>query len=133
MKTSPLIPLSPAFLIIVIRSSPSLGAPNSSFIEHEDFLQCLLHHSPDANSITKLVYTPFNTSYSSILNFSIRNLRFSTPNTPKPLLIITPSNISHIQASVICFKSHHLQIRIRSGGHDYERSFVRCPSPIHHS
>ncbi|KAE8653320.1 hypothetical protein Csa_023331 [Cucumis sativus] len=88
--------------------------------KHEEFLQCLLHHSPHSSSIAKLIYTQNNSSYSSVLNLSIRNHRFSTPNTPKPILIITPSNISHIQAAVICSKSQGLQIRIRSGGHDFE-------------
>ncbi|KAL4011850.1 hypothetical protein IC575_028914 [Cucumis melo] len=118
MKFSLLLPLSLAF--IVVCSSSSVWPSASSHVNHEEFLSCLLHHSPDSKSITKLVYTPINTSYSPVLNFSIRNLRFSTPNTPKPLLIITPSNISHVQAAVICSKSHGIQIRIRSGGHDFE-------------
>ncbi|XP_023000935.1 berberine bridge enzyme-like 27 [Cucurbita maxima] len=116
MKSSPLTLLSLTF--IVLCSSSLWAAPSSN--QNKDFLQCLLHHSPDTHSITKLVYTPINASYSSLLNFSIKNLRFSTPKTPKPLAIITPSNIHHIQAAIICSKSHGLQIRIRSGGHDLE-------------
>ncbi|XP_038895262.1 tetrahydrocannabinolic acid synthase-like [Benincasa hispida] len=119
MKFSPLILLSLAF-IIVCSSSSLLSATSSSYIKHEEFLQCLLHHSPNTYSITKLVYAPINSSYSSLLNFPSRNSRFSTPNIPNPLLIITPTNISHIQAAIICSKSHGLQIRIRSGGHDFE-------------
>ena len=118
MKLSPLIPLS--LLFVVVCSSSSLWIAASSSINHEEFIQCLLHHSPDTYLITKLVHTPINSSFSSLLNFPTRNSRFSTPNTPKPLLIITPSNISHIQAAVVCSKSHGLQIRIRSGGHDFE-------------
>ncbi|KAL0534743.1 hypothetical protein IC582_029036 [Cucumis melo] len=118
MMLSPLVPLSLVF--IVVCSSSSLWAATSSSIKHEEFLQCLLHHSPDTSSINKLVHTPINSSFSTLFNFPTRNSRFSTPNTPKPLLIITPSNISHIQAAVICSKSHGLQIRIRSGGHDFE-------------
>ena len=118
MKFSLLLPLSLAF--IAVCSSSSVWPSASSHVNHEEFLQCLLHHSPHSKSIAKLAYTPINTSYSSVLNFSIRNLRFSIPNTPKPLFIITPTNISHVQAAVICSKSHGLQIRIRSGGHDFE-------------
>ena len=49
------------------------------------------------------------------------------PTTPKPLVIITPLHASHIQSTIHCSKKHGLQIRIRSGGHDYEGiSYVLC-------
>ncbi|XP_023520318.1 berberine bridge enzyme-like 18 [Cucurbita pepo subsp. pepo] len=111
------IPLTLIF-IIVLSSSPLWASPSLHI--HQHFLHCLSHHSPHTYPISKLVYTPINSSYSSVLNFSIRNLIFSNPQTPKPLLIITPSHISHIQAAVICSKAHDLQIRTRSGGHDFE-------------
>ncbi|KAL6198527.1 hypothetical protein ACLB2K_028316 [Fragaria x ananassa] len=50
----------------------------------------------------------------------LRNGRFHTPTTPKPLAVVTAKHESHVQATVICAKRHGLQIRIRSGGHDYE-------------
>ncbi|KAL4351702.1 hypothetical protein GQ457_06G038760 [Hibiscus cannabinus] len=45
---------------------------------------------------------------------------FSTNATSKPLVIVTPSHASHIQATIRCSKQHGLQIRTRSGGHDME-------------
>ncbi|XP_038895508.1 berberine bridge enzyme-like 28 [Benincasa hispida] len=114
--TSPLILLS--LVLIVVSSSPLWASASEQKYQH--FLQCLLEHSLDNYPISKVVYSPINSSYSSVLDFSIRNLRFSKPQTPKPLLIITPSHVSHIQAAVICSKSHGLQIRTRSGGHDFE-------------
>ena len=54
------------------------------------------------------------------MNLSIQNPRFSSPFTPKPLVIITPFHNSHVQAAVICSKKHGMQIRVLSGGHDYE-------------
>ncbi|XP_031263472.1 berberine bridge enzyme-like 18 [Pistacia vera] len=89
---------------------------------HQNFLQCLSLHSENnaTSNISQVIYTENNSSFSSILEFSIRNFRFSTPTTPKPLVIITPSQVSHIQEAIICSQKHGIQIRIRSGGHDYE-------------
>ncbi|XP_045826955.1 cannabidiolic acid synthase-like [Trifolium pratense] len=93
---------------------------------HEDnFLQCLYTYSHNSTSISKLVYTKNNSSYSSILQFTIQNLRFASNTIPKPLVIITPKEISHIQTTITCSQNHGLQVRIRSGGHDFEgRSYV---------
>ncbi|XLS87977.1 hypothetical protein HN51_038143, partial [Arachis hypogaea] len=48
------------------------------------------------------------------------NLRFSSNNIHKSLVIVTPLQPCHVQATVICSQRHGLQIRIRSGGHDFE-------------
>ncbi|XP_057969441.1 tetrahydroberberine oxidase-like [Malania oleifera] len=87
---------------------------------HDNFLQCLSLRSNDSDSISKVIYTQANSSFLPIVLQSIHNLRFSTPTTPKPSVIITPLHESHIQATIICSKEHGLQIRTRSGGHDYE-------------
>ncbi|KAK9105991.1 hypothetical protein Scep_022835 [Stephania cephalantha] len=83
------------------------------------FLQCLSTHSHNyGNPIP--IYTPNNSSFSSILNSRIQNLRFISPIHPKPYIITTPLNEAHVQAIVICSRKHGFFIRIRSGGHDYE-------------
>ncbi|KAA8514840.1 hypothetical protein F0562_018019 [Nyssa sinensis] len=87
---------------------------------HEDFLQCLSLHSQHSASISNVIYTPNNASYLPILEFSIQNLRFSSATTPKPLVIVTPLHESQIQATIYCSRNHGMQIRVRSGGHDYE-------------
>ncbi|KAG5255409.1 berberine bridge enzyme [Salix suchowensis] len=74
---------------------------------HEDFLQCL--HSQNLNSLSKVVYTPINSSYSYVLHFHY-----------EMAVIVTPLNVAHIQAAITCSQKHGLQIRARSGGHDYE-------------
>ncbi|KAL9456455.1 hypothetical protein AB3S75_005642 [Citrus x aurantiifolia] len=86
------------------------------------FLHCLSMHSDNFSSISKVIYTRNNSSFSSILDFSIQNLRFSTPTTPKPQVIVTPLKESHVQAAVKCSQKYGMQVRVRSGGHDYEGS-----------
>ncbi|KAK9098055.1 hypothetical protein Syun_025100 [Stephania yunnanensis] len=89
-----------------------------------NFLQCLtfnsMHYSDhDGNKLIP-VFTPNTTSYSSILLSSIQNLIFTSSSTPKPRFIVAPTQDSHVQVAVICSKKHGLQIRVRSGGHDFE-------------
>ncbi|BAT73673.1 Berberine bridge enzyme-like 8 [Vigna angularis] len=93
-------------------------------------LQCLSLHSDPSYPISSVTYFPNTTSYIPILQSYIRNLRFTSPTTPKPLFIVSPTHISHIQASIICCKSFQLQIRIRSGGHDYDGLSYVSRSPF---
>ncbi|XP_039060627.1 cannabidiolic acid synthase-like 2 [Hibiscus syriacus] len=104
------------FLLVVLISL--IGATFAD--SHGNFLICL--HLRPANSSTnsKVIYMQNNPSYSSVLNAYIQNTRFITPATPKPLVIVTALQISHIQSTIYCSKKHGLQIRIRSGGHDFE-------------
>ncbi|KAK6122142.1 hypothetical protein DH2020_044116 [Rehmannia glutinosa] len=87
---------------------------------YHGFLRCLTLHSQNYSAISDVVYTPDNSSYLSTLQFSIRNLRFTSSTTPRPLVIITPVLESQVQAVVLCAKENGMQIRTRSGGHDYE-------------
>ncbi|PWA44110.1 berberine/berberine-like, FAD-binding, type 2 [Artemisia annua] len=90
---------------------------------YSSFLQCLPAQStqPDP-TLSSIVYssTSNSSSYTSVLQEYIKNRRFNTTSTPKPVLIITPTKESHIQATVLCAKKLNVQIKIRSGGHDYE-------------
>ncbi|KAF5759786.1 putative tetrahydroberberine oxidase [Helianthus annuus] len=81
-----------------------------------EFLDCL----SQTISSDDIVFTPNDTSYSPLLQSTIQNLRFNTTTTPKPLAIITPLSYSHVQSTVICGVKSRLNIRTRSGGHDYE-------------
>lgn len=85
-----------------------------------DFLECVIHNSDNSTSISQVIYTPINSSYTSVLQFSMNNLRFRSLSTPKPLFIITPVDESQIQTVVHCSKKHGIEIRTRSGGHDFE-------------
>ncbi|MED6118841.1 hypothetical protein PIB30_006336 [Stylosanthes scabra] len=84
----------------------------------ENFLNCLHFHN--STSISNVVYTKTSPSYYSLLHSSIKNLRFSSNSILKPLVIVTPLQPSHVQATVLCAQLHDLQIRMRSGAHDSE-------------
>ncbi|KAK1377869.1 Berberine bridge enzyme [Heracleum sosnowskyi] len=97
---------------------------SSSATQADDFVQCLARSS-DSIAISKLVYTPANSTFNAALLYSINNLRFAKPSTPKPLVIITPTTESQIQNVIYCCKKTGLEMRIRSGGHSFEGfSFV---------
>ncbi|XP_057958454.1 berberine bridge enzyme-like 8 [Malania oleifera] len=92
----------------------------SSRSVQECLVQCLLSKSDSCNPIAGAIVTPANSSFSSALGFHRRDLRFATPETPKPVAIIAASHESHVQAAILCSKNLSLQIRTWSGGHDYE-------------
>ncbi|KAI8556703.1 hypothetical protein RHMOL_Rhmol05G0274500 [Rhododendron molle] len=110
-----------SLILLAISLLSLISRATSADDTHESFLQCLSLHFPDSNSISEVIYTPRNSSYESVLQSSIRMEQFlpSFPN-PKPLVIITPLLESHIQGAISCSKQHGMQIRVRSGGHDYE-------------
>ncbi|XP_070051511.1 tetrahydroberberine oxidase-like [Nicotiana tomentosiformis] len=85
---------------------------------HDHFVECLSHKTMNSSSMSQVIYAPTNPSYSTILNSFENNLRISSD--VKPSIIVTPLDESQIQAVIHCSKKHGIQIRIRSGGHDYE-------------
>ncbi|CAM8883047.1 unnamed protein product [Rhodiola kirilowii] len=91
----------------------------SNAADSSSFIRCLTKDSASAPA-GKFYYTREDANFSSVLQSYIRNLQFAKSTTPKPLAIVTPLSPVHVQATVSCAKAHSLQIRIRSGGHDYE-------------
>ena len=102
--------LATAIALLFSFESPSLDIS-------QKFVECFHNHPNITNSMSNVVYT--NSSYSSILGMSIRNHRFFNSSS-KPQVIVTARDFSYIQATIICSKRHGMQIRTRSGGHDYE-------------
>ncbi|XP_062096508.1 berberine bridge enzyme-like 21 [Humulus lupulus] len=92
---------------------------------YNTFLQCLDNHTNPSDRVSNSVYSQSNTSYDSVLQNYIRNALYNTSSTNKPLLIVTATHESHVQATVVCTKQIGLQLKTRSGGHDYAgRSYV---------
>ncbi|KAG6581489.1 Berberine bridge enzyme-like 5, partial [Cucurbita argyrosperma subsp. sororia] len=107
-----------AFLSLILLLSPWVRVSSAS--DHHTFLQCLTTHAQHQSPISDAIFTPDNSTFLPTLNSYIRNSRFLTPETPKPLLIVAAKLKSHVQSTVVCAKQAGLEIRIRSGGHDYE-------------
>ncbi|CAN1226577.1 Berberine bridge enzyme-like 8 [Linum grandiflorum] len=80
--------------------------------------------------IDQVIYFPTAKLYTSILKSNIRNLIFASDSTPRPLFIVAPTHLSHIQSTILCCKTHSLQLRIRSGGHDYDGLSYTSSSPF---
>ncbi|KAJ9546765.1 hypothetical protein OSB04_019308 [Centaurea solstitialis] len=99
-----------AYHLLIFYLNISLPFLSSTSSPH--FLDCV---SSNIN-----LFTPNDPSYSTILQSTVLNFRFSTPTTPKPLAIIVPLSYSDVQSVVICSVKSGIHIRIRSGGHDYE-------------
>ncbi|CAN7070951.1 unnamed protein product [Brassica oleracea var. botrytis] len=104
--------------IFLLLSLPHSVSANQS--DHTGFLQCLSLRLNDSNIVSKVIHTPNDSSFSSVLSLTIQNPRFSSPGTPKPVLILTPVQPSHVQSAVKCARRFGIHIRTRSGGHDYE-------------
>ncbi|CAL0309199.1 unnamed protein product [Lupinus luteus] len=89
---------------------------------YDVFIQCLTQHTTNSSptQLKNIVFAQTNVSFTSVLQNYIRNARFNTTSTTKPLIIVTPLQESQVQGAVICAKNISIQIKIRSGGHDYE-------------
>ncbi|KAM7505364.1 hypothetical protein LguiB_004268 [Lonicera macranthoides] len=65
----------------------------------------------------------YNTSsphYTTLFLSSQQNTRWLNLNHRNPAFIFAPHRESQIRRAVLCCRAHGLQIRVKSGGHDYE-------------
>lgn len=108
------------FIFLLFFVSTSLAAAPSNSI-YESFLQCFSNHTcttPD--KLCDVVLPQSSASFTPTLRAYIRNARFNTSTSPKPLIVIAARSESHVQATVLCTKSLNFQLKTRSGGHDYD-------------
>ncbi|TYH47589.1 hypothetical protein ES332_D10G007900v1 [Gossypium tomentosum] len=110
--SSSIFSLISIFILLLISSATS-----SDF---DDFIRCLPRQSNSSLPITDAILTPNNSTFQSIYQLRANNLRTFLSATSRPVAIITALHPSHAQAAVICAKRHDFQLRIRSGGHDFE-------------
>ncbi|KAK7260393.1 hypothetical protein RIF29_26397 [Crotalaria pallida] len=116
-KSNPLQFLS--LIVLLLHVSNSQLTPSRDSL-YSTFLQCLESHTNPPHQVSNILYSQTNLSYNTLLQASLRNARFNTPSTPKPLLIVTPMHEQQVQATIVCAKSIGVQVKIRSGGHDFE-------------
>ncbi|TVU01291.1 hypothetical protein EJB05_53254, partial [Eragrostis curvula] len=90
-------------------STPSSATPS------DGFLQCLSEKIP-----SELIFTPDSINFNGVLVSTIRNLKFLTNTTVKPICVVTVTDASHVQAAIRCGRMNSVRLRVRSGGHDYE-------------
>ncbi|XP_010449160.1 PREDICTED: berberine bridge enzyme-like 7 [Camelina sativa] len=102
-------------VLLVSASGAHVTKPNE-----ENFLRCLRYRTNPENPITEAVYTHDNSTFVSSYVSYAKNKRYSNPNDTKLVAIVAANHESHVQATVVCAKFNGIQIRIRSGGHDYE-------------
>ncbi|CAD6339264.1 unnamed protein product [Miscanthus lutarioriparius] len=119
--------LAPPVLIFALFCSYAASIASSAqaaAASSDGFLQCLSASIP-----SQLVFTQSSPSFTPLLKSSIRNPKFFTPSTVRPLYIVTPTNASHVQAAVVCGRRNRVRVRVRSGGHDYEGLSYRSERP----
>ncbi|KAK7401461.1 hypothetical protein VNO78_12970 [Psophocarpus tetragonolobus] len=103
------------FLILLLQ----ISCAASTSVEKK-FKECLLTKLEyNSESIEKITFTPSSSLYPQVWNSLAQNPRWVN-SSGKPLLILRPFHESEIQAAILCSKEQGLQLRVRSGGHDYE-------------
>ncbi|CAH9127144.1 unnamed protein product [Cuscuta epithymum] len=105
-------------LFILLLSSPTAFSDSSSL--PNKFYQCICTTTGSSVFSSPAFFTPNTATFATALQSTAQNLRCLVPSVSKPQLIFTPLSEAQVQAAVLCTKQLGLQIRVRSGGHDYE-------------
>nr|GMD10320.1 berberine bridge enzyme-like 15 [Ipomoea batatas] len=127
---------SSLIIVSILFTCLTFSPPVVSVSVQVQFYKCIsLYSDKSIPFSTAFFSTIINaSSFNSVLQSTAQNLRFLVPSAPKPLLIFTPLIESHVQAAVICAKDAGIQLRVRSGGHDYEgisyTSDMESPAPF---
>ncbi|KAM3306555.1 berberine bridge enzyme-like 22 [Capsicum chacoense] len=85
----------------------------------QEFLDCIFNQTSDKN-IEKHTHFSKSPTYSSLLEYGHKNPRWLNSSSSHPIFIIAPKNESEIRPIILCSQRFGIQIRVKSGGHDYE-------------
>ncbi|KAL4601283.1 hypothetical protein ACB092_11G260700 [Castanea dentata] len=122
--------MSLILLFLILLSISLSWATSFSYPTPQTFIQCMSKQFGPYTKFVGTIYTSNSSLYLHLLQSSQQNPRWLNFSTPKPLLIITPFQESEIQAIILCSKKYNLQIRVRSGGHDYKGLSYLCKTPF---
>ncbi|CAH1454245.1 unnamed protein product [Lactuca virosa] len=111
---------SSVFLLVLTLTFSVSMASLSSLNGSKDFISCIQSNSTNVTSISQHIFTPINASFLPVWQVAVQNIRLLKPSTPKPSVIVTPVEVTLIQTTLFCAKKYGYEIRIRSGGHDFE-------------
>lgn len=119
-----------AYLAVFLILSLSISCASSISVE-KSFMQCMLTigSSFSESSENTVFINSSSILYPQVLESLKQNPRWLNSSS-KPLLIMTPSHESEIQAAILCSKKIGVQIRVVSGGHDYEGLSYLCKTPF---
>lgn len=108
-------------IIFFSLASSSLAVDPSNQPIYESFLKCFSNQTCTApGKLCGVVLPQSSASFTPTLRAYIRNARYNTSTSPKPLIVIAARSEAHVQATVLCTKSLNFQLKTRSGGHDYD-------------
>ncbi|CAN7070959.1 unnamed protein product, partial [Brassica oleracea var. botrytis] len=88
--------------IFLLLSLPHSVSANQS--NHTGFLQCLSLRLNDSNIVSKVIHTPNDSSFSSVLSLTIQNLIFSSPGERWAKNSSGPFAEAVARASASCFR-----------------------------
>ncbi|CAI8594877.1 unnamed protein product [Vicia faba] len=112
-------------LAVFLILSLSISYAVSSTLLDKSFMQCMLTR---VNNETVFINSS-SILFPKVLESLEQNPRWLNSSN-KPLFIVTPSHESEIQAAILCSKDIGLQVRVISGGHDYEGLSYLCKTPF---
>ncbi|XP_010519048.1 PREDICTED: berberine bridge enzyme-like 4 [Tarenaya hassleriana] len=113
---------TPTAIALLLTITFAFSASPTSATLRQDFVMCLVENADIAFPISSALFArDVNaTLYKQVLESTAQNLRYLTASSPKPEFIFEPLYETHVQAAVLCGKKLRLNLRVRSGGHDYE-------------
>ncbi|KAI3502272.1 hypothetical protein L1887_30305 [Cichorium endivia] len=113
-------------LWVVIASTICINA----IATHNKFISCMNDYFLPFANTSKYVFTQNRSAYASLVSTQHNPRCSNSTASKKPVGIVTPQNTAEIRAAILCSRRNGLQVRVRSGGHDYEGLSYLCKTPF---